>query len=254
VKTIFRRISLGLWFPIALVVIWELGASLYPNPFFVRPSTIAATFPVAIDSSWWFEALLPTILLTLGGYLLGSVVGVLLGIFIGASPSSVRLLGPLAVFVRSTPVAATIPVILAIFGLGSVSLYVAVAMTVGFQVLLVTMLGISRTDSHTVEAARVLGMGRTATLFQVRLPAAMADVLVALHTALQTALLVAVTVEILAGGSGMGRFVTEALNSMRVAHLWVSVIVVGVLGVFLHEAFFVLERRLAPWYFRVKGI
>lgn len=247
------RFGLGLWFPILLIVIWEVGARVYPNPFFVRPSLIAAALPVAIDSGWWFQALLPTVLLTVGGYLLGSVVGILFGIFVGSSPASVRILGPLAVFVRSTPAAATIPVILAIFGLGTVSLYVAVAMTVAFQVLLVTMLGVARTDSHTVDAATILGLGRVATLFQVKLPRAMADVLVALHTALQTALLVAITVEILAGGSGMGRFVTESLNSMRVAHLWVAVIVVGLLGVLLHEVFHLLERRVAPWYFQVKG-
>lgn len=252
-RRFLRHLSLVVWLPVAVVVVWELVATIRPNPFFVRPSVILGTLQAIVTSDWLVQILFPTILLTLGGYSLGVVIGVFLGAIIGSHPYSLQVLGPVAVFIRSTPNAAIIPIILAIFGIGSVSLYVAVAVAVGFQVLLVTMLGVARTDLASLETAQIMKMGPIATLIQVRFPQAMGDVLTALHAGIQTALLVAITVEILAGGSGMGRFVIESLNSFRVAHLWVGVVIVGLLGVVLHEVFLRLERRIAPWYFQVKG-
>jgi ABC-type nitrate/sulfonate/bicarbonate transport system permease component len=253
VTKVLFRIGRVLWFPVAVVVVWELMSAVRPNPFFVRPSVILGTLSSVIAGDWLIQILLPTILLTLGGYGFGVVFGVVFGAIIGCHPFSLQVLGPIAVFIRSTPNAAIIPIILAIFGIGSVSLYVAVAVAVGFQVLLVTMLGIARTDSAALETAQIMKLGPVATLIEVRFPRAMGDVLAALHAGIQTALLVAITVEILAGGAGMGRFVIEALNAFRVAHLWVGVVVVGLLGIVLHEVFLRLEKRIAPWYFQVKG-
>jgi len=192
--------------------------------------------------------------LALGGYGVGVLLGVVGGVLVGSQPWVARFLGPVAVFVRSTPMAATIPVIIAIFGLGSVSLYVAVSMTVGFQVLLVTMLGVSRTDSRFRDSAQILSLSFVETLLFVRFPAAMADVLVALQASIQTALLVAITVEILAGGYGVGGYVSEALGLFRTPSLWLAVFVVGLLGIVFHEMYFAIERRVAPWYFHQKGV
>jgi ABC-type nitrate/sulfonate/bicarbonate transport system permease component len=250
-----RLKSLGqiLWFPTLVIVVWEGLATTRPNALFVRPSVIVSTLPVIVNEDWFGRVIVPTVLLVLGGYGLGVLTGVILGTAIGSNPYSLQILGPSAVFIRSTPSAAIIPVILAILGIGSVSLYVAVAVAVCFQVLLITMLGVARTNPTALETAGILKLGPLSTLIWVRFPAAMADVLTALHASIQTALLVAITVEILAGGSGIGRFVTEALSSFRVSHLWIAVLVVGLLGVALHEAFLWLEKRIAPWYFERKG-
>lgn len=250
---ILRRTVRVLWFPVSVVVVWEILSTVRPNPFFVQPSVLLGSIHTIVTPEWLLHTLLPTVLLTLGGYGLGVGAGVVLGAIIGSHPYSLHVLGPIAVFVRSTPNAALIPVILAIFGIGSVSLYVTVAVAVGFQVLLVTMLGVARTDPASLETARIMKMGPIATLVQVRFPGAIGDVLTALHASIQTALLVAITVEILAGGSGLGLFVIEALNAFRVGHLWVAVVIVGLVGIVLHEVFLRFEGRIAPWYFKVKG-
>lgn len=248
-RAISSRVLIGMWLPLALVALWQVATMAFPNPFFPEPREILSALDALASWEWFVLRVWPTITLTVGGFLVGSALGVIMGVVIAAHPLTYSALSPLAVFIRSMPSAAIIPVILAVFGFERVSLYVAVIVAVSFQVTLVTMLAVYQTDSRHIDMAKVAGMSRIKTLFVVRIPAATGKILTGIQAALQVALLVAVTVDVLAGGSGMGRFTAEALDTLRLTHMWVAVVVVGTIGVVLHEVFYLLERRLAPWYF-----
>jgi sulfonate transport system permease protein len=253
-RSLWVRVFTVLWFPTVALLIWHMVTLWKPNLFFTQPARIGAVAAQQLSPQWFVDVVMPTLILTVGGYFFGALFGLVAGTLIGSHPLLVRVLGPVAIFVRSTPAAATIPVILAIFGLGPLSLYVVVSVSVGFQILLITMLGVSRTDAGYQDVADVLRLSFTERLVLVRLPGAMPDILVALQASVQTALLVALTVEILAGGSGIGRYVSEALGLFRMPSLWIAVFVVGIIGVVLHELYFAAEKRLAPWYFHQKGV
>jgi sulfonate transport system permease protein len=242
-----------LLFPSAVLLIWEIFVRNHPNRFFAEPSRIIDTFLTLASWSWIEERVVPTLAVVGAGYFVGSVSGVILGALVGMSPIALRVVGPVAVLLRSTPSAAIIPVILAVFGLGVSSLIAAVATAVGFLVLLVTMVSVARTDSMVLDQAALLRMSAVESLLLLRLPAATGKILVGLQAALQVALLVTVTVEIMAGGQGMGGFTAEALNTMRLNHLWVSVLIMGIVGFIFHEMFHWAEKRLAPWHFAEKA-
>jgi ABC-type nitrate/sulfonate/bicarbonate transport system permease component len=246
------KILIGLWMPVVVLVLWQVATTVSPNPFFSSPWEIAHAFDAIASWEWFFRRVWPTLTLTIGGFVAGSITGVVLGIAIAAHRITFAAFGPLAVFIRSMPSAAIIPVILAVFGISRVSLYVAVIVAVAFQVTLVTMLAVHSTDSRLIDNARVVGMSQFAILIFVRVPSATGKILTGIHASLQVALLVAVTVDLLAGGTGMGRFTAEALDTLRLTHMWVAVVVVGTIGVVLHEAFYLAERRLVPWYFQMR--
>lgn len=251
-RALAAKILIALWLPTAVILLWQVVTMVSPNPFFSEPWDIAKAFDSIASWEWFVRRVWPTVTLTVGGFVLGSLIGMFLGIAIAAHPFLYAAFGPLAVFIRSMPSAAIIPVILAVFGIGRLSLYVAVIVAVSFQVTLVTMLAVHSTDSRLIDTARVAGMSRLKTLFSVRVPAATGKILTGVQAALQVALLVAVTVDVLAGGTGMGRFTAEALDTLRITHMWVAVVVVGTIGVLLHEIFFLAERRLIPWYFQMR--
>jgi ABC-type nitrate/sulfonate/bicarbonate transport system permease component len=50
----------------------------------------------------------------------------------------------------------------------------------------------------------------------------------------------------------MGRFASEALDTLRLTHMWIAVVVLGAVGVFLHWLYNLAEKRLAPWYFGLR--
>jgi ABC-type nitrate/sulfonate/bicarbonate transport system permease component len=81
----------------------------------------------------------------------------------------------------------------------------------------------------------------------VQIPGAAGQILAILQVALQTALLVAVSTETVASASGIGRFISDSLNTMLLTHLWVVVIVMGVVGFLLNELFESLAKLARPW-------
>ena len=250
--TLVKRFLVGLWIPLLAVVVWQVVATLYPHPFFTEPLVIARELWALVSIDWIIRYVWPTVALTLSGYVTGSLVGVTMGILIGSHPLLYQGLAPLAVFIRSIPSAAIIPVVLALWGIGPVSLFVSVVVAISFQVALVTMLAVYQTPADVLDTCTLLGMSKLQTLVTVRIPSATGQILTGLQAALQVALLVAVTAETLGGGSGMGRFTSDALDSLRLSHMWVSVVVLGLIGVVLHHGFAYLERRLAPWYFGMR--
>lgn len=248
-RNFFRTALLFSWFPLGLGLLWEVGSRLGAHPFFPAPSRTWHALLELSSLDWFIKTVWPTVALTLGGYGVGVTGGLVLGIFLASRPLITRALGPVAVFVRSVPSAAIIPVILALFGIGTLSLYITVTVAVLFQIALATMVGVADTPSKMIESARLMGLSRTSILFLVRVPSATSRIITGMQAALQVALLVAVTVETFASGRGIGRFTAEALDTMRITNMWVSIGILGIIGVLLHEAFHALERRLFPWYF-----
>ena len=249
-----RKIVIGLWFPVLLVVLWQFASTAVDNPFFSPPTEIWG----ALQAVWGWDFvslhILPTIGLMLWGYLSGASIGVLVGSFVGSRPRLLAVFSPIAVFLRSMPSSAKIPVILGIFGIGITSLYVGVTLSVFANTMVVTMLGVARVPTGRVDQSRLLGLGYLHELFMVRVPSAAGDILVALQSALQVAILVTVFIETQASGRGMGAFTMDSLNLLRVSHLWVAILVLGTIGLLANEAFHALEAKLAPWYFETKGV
>ena len=248
--TMFRLALMSLWFPILVIALWWAGSIISPNPFFTPPPDIVLTLLRLLDGPFLELYVLPTIRLIFSGYLLGAIAGVILGTAVGYHPRGLEILGPLIIFLRSIPAAARVTVLIGIFGLGTQSLILAVALSATFHVAMMTMAGVARTSSATLDSARILRVSFLRRLFLVRLPAATGDILTSLQTSLQGSILVAVLVETIASGRGIGTFTAEALSLMRISHIWVSVLVLGTLGLVLNELFHVLERKLAPWYFQ----
>ena len=251
-KPLVARIVTALWLPVLIIVLWQIVTALFPRPFFTEPRVIVADFIHLADLSWFAINVWPTVWLAIAGYLMGAVFGVFVGVIIGAHEFTYRGFAPLAIFFRSIPSAAIVPVILAVWGIGALSLYIAVTVAVAFQVALVTMVAVFNTPQSVVDTSRIMKLSPWKTLLILRIPAATGQILTGLQAALQVALLVAVTAETLGAGGGMGRFTSDALDTLRLSHMWISAVVLGVVGIVIHYGFSVLEKRLAPWYFGMR--
>ena len=248
---IFRYLLVISWFPAFVISTWWLVSSTTTNPFFAPPDKVLVTLMRLISDGFFLQIYLgPTIALVFSGYSIGALAGVILGAAVGYNQASFRIFGPIVVYLKSVPSAARVPVLLGIVGIGTQSLILAVAISVTFHVAMMTMGGVARVNQATLTATKILNIGFFHQLMLVRIPAAAGDILSALQTGLQGSILAAILVETLASGQGIGTFTQESLGLLRISHLWVSVLVIGTLGLVLNELFHVLERKLAPWYFQ----
>jgi len=240
------------WFPLTLILIWQALQSQSNNPFFPTPVKIWSSIKYVVTPDWVTSSLASSLVTLLGGFIIGSCLGIFFGAILGSHEYLRAVFLPITNFIRCIPSVAKVPVVTAILGFGLFSRIATVTIAVLFPVLLSTLRAVGNTDQSLIENSKLLGFGFWRTLLQLRLPAATGEILAGLQAALQVAVLVMVVSEMLGSGIGLGAFIIRAQSTFMIPDMWLGIIILGALGVFLNGAFQLLERKIAPWYFASK--
>ena len=176
-----------------------------------------------------------------------AVVGVSLGALMGVSKIAKELFTPALELVRPVPIAAWIPLVIIIFGIGELPAEVLVFLGTVYPFLLNTLSGVAQTAPIHLRAAAMLGAGRMTTIFRVVLPSALPSILTALRLSLGIGWWVTVLAELLAVRSGLGYRLVIAQQNIDTATVMATIVVTAVIGAALNGLAILLERRLLRW-------
>ena len=143
---------------------------------------------------------------------------------------------------------------MAIMGLGLSTRITIVTVAVLFPVLMSTVRAVGATKLELLELSRSLKFGRMRGLLSIRIPGAIGEILTGLHASVQVAVLTMIVSEMLGSGIGVGAFIIQSQSTFRIANMWVGVFVVGLIGLALNFFFLKIEQKIAPWYFKSKGL
>lgn len=256
------RVKLGVWQVVlvaAFLAVWEIGTRLpllsqntnLFDPFFVsRPSQIATrlydwTFGDKAGYLW------PHLWATLGATLLGLIVAVVSGFFVGLLFSQKRALAivfnPFIVALNSLPRIAFVPLITMIFGLGLVSKVVTAWFIVFFLVFFNTFKGGMAIEKELLDYCRTLGASERQLVWTVRIPNALAWMFTALPNAVSFSLIGVVIAEFVGSTTGMGYLIIVSLATLNAGDMFAALTVLSLVGVCLVTLFQMLERRLLSW-------
>lgn len=181
------------------------------------------------------------------GFVLASVVGVLLGFWMATSRRAQDILDPWVSFFYSSPLVALMPFFLLVFGIGLAS-KVAIVFTIAiFPILLNAFVGIRSADPHLLEVASAFNCSKRQVFTKILLPAALPYVIVGLRLGIGRALTGVVVGELFASRAGVGHIITEAGQSFDTATVFFGVLIFSLMGVTLMEGLKRLEQALAPW-------
>ena len=103
---------------IALVLLWQVGVTTFEVPEFIFPSPWQIALQFAEYKGPLMAAAWSTFWVTMVGFGLAIVVGVLLGFLIGSSRVAYAALYPLMVGFNAVPKAAIVPILVVWFGIG----------------------------------------------------------------------------------------------------------------------------------------
>jgi sulfonate transport system permease protein len=181
------------------------------------------------------------------GWLLASVAGVALGVFIGQSATARAWLQPMLEFIRPLPASALLPLAIAIFGLSPTMVLSVVAFGAMWPVLLGTIHGLTSVQPRLQEVARCLGLSRTANVCKIGLPNALPDILAGMRLALTVALIVSVVGEMIASQPGLGQAILLAARAFRASELFAGIVLLGLIGLASNFLLALAERRLLRW-------
>lgn len=181
-----------------------------------------------------------------GGWLIGSLLGIAIGMLIGRVSLARLLLRPIIDFLRFISPLAWVPLAILWFGIGYWSKASIIVLISLFTVVVNTVHGVGALDRETEKAGRSLHLTWHQRI-EVRLMSAMPDILVGLRYALGAAWGGVVLSELVAGDVGIGALESFGAQSFDVAQIMVGMVVLATLGYAANWAFVHAQRLLFPW-------
>jgi NitT/TauT family transport system permease protein len=242
------------WLP-ALVVfavviaVWEGSIAAFHIQQFLlpRPSAIVKTFWTARHSLW--PAGWTTFKEALGGFFIGSGLGLAVATVVGRFRGVGTALMPIAIAANAVPIIAFAPIAGAWFGEVSPHSKMAIAAVLCFLPVMVnTLRGLSSANPRQIELMRSYAASELEIWRRVRVPTALPFVFTALKVASVLAMIGAIVGEYFGGSfNALGVLINSDAQVFDFVTAWAGILVASLLGLALYGAVAGTERLVVRW-------
>jgi len=249
----YRLPSYVVWpftFTLALFLIWELACRGFqiPQAFLPAPSLI-------FKAMWDFRVTIidntiVTLWTTLLGFGIATVVGLLLGVMIGASKGIYEALYPVLIGFNSIPKVAIVPVLILWFGVGPLPAVLTAFLISFFPIAVNVATGLATTEPELRDVLRALGATRLEIIRKISLPRSMPVFFGSLKIAITLAFVGSVMAETVGSNKGVGHLMLSAQAAFQVPLVFAGLLALAVLGIVLYAMMAVVERRFTQWAYR----
>lgn len=235
--------------PIAIIIIWEVLAdfNMIDTRFFPAPSTIFNSFLNLLKSGILLNDLSISLYRIIGGFIVGAVPGLIIGLTMGLFPLIRNILDPLVAATYPIPKLALMPLIMIMFGLNDLEKIIVIAIGTFFIVLMNTAAGVINLDKIYMDVARNYGASKKDYYLTVALPGALPMIFTGLKLGMGMALLLIVAAEMNGASSGIGYRIWESYNIFDIPAMFVSFIIMSILGYIFTILLDLIERVIIPW-------
>jgi len=184
---------------------------------------------------------------TVLAFLIGSLLGLAFGLWLGLSPAASALLDPYITAMNAMPRVVLAPIFMVWFGLGIWS-KVALGVTLVFFIVFFNVYqGVKEVSPVVLNNAVMLGANRKQLLRYVYLPSATSWLFSSLHTSVGMAFVGAVVGEYLGSASGVGYLIQQAEGAFDINTVFAGILVLTAFALVLDFAVGRAERRLLQW-------
>jgi sulfonate transport system permease protein len=241
-----RQTLLGAVIPLAIIILWQFLASSDLIPSYRLPSPVSV-WAAGIDlyeRGVLYQHIAISTQRVLLGFGIGAIVGLALAALVGLSTGASQLFAPTLAALRAVPSLAWVPLLGLYIGLNEDSKVALVAIGAFFPVYTTVASALRHVDSHLVELGRSYGYSGVGLLSLVQLPAVVPAVISSLRLALAQAWLFLVAGELLGASLGLGFLLVDSQQNGRIDRLFLTIILLGLLGKLTDTAVGLLERFL----------
>lgn len=229
-KAFVHRHGLGVAGTVAFLVLWELCARFVWRDAQVLPAPTQALVAAArhLTAGELVEHVATSLGRIVGGFTLGALAGIALGIAAGWYAALGRIVRPLVDLLRPIPPLAWIPIAIVWFGLGEPSKWFVIFLGAFFPIFTNAYRGMRSIPPVILRAARTMDVDGPALLFKVAIPAALPDIATGLRVGFGLSFGTLVAAELIAADRGMGYLV---MQSRQLGELGVAVFGILLIGV-----------------------
>ena len=250
---VLRRVGLAIGLPVVLVVIWWFASAGSTAFYFPPLSKIVKVFPDTWFGPRMVDDVLPSLLRLAVGYLAALVIGVGLGIPIGANQRLRAVVEPLFEFLRAVPPPVLVPILMLIAGIGATMKILVIISGCVWPILLNTVEGVRAVDEVLTDTCRSYRIRGGLRVWHLMVRSASPQIVAGARQALSIGIILMVISEMFAASSGIGFTVIQFKDGFRIPQMWTGVILLGLLGVLLALLFRLAEWRVLGWYHGIRA-
>jgi NitT/TauT family transport system permease protein len=232
---------------------WELTTrlGLVDRFFFGQPSGIVhrlytwTTEGTALGPLWQQVAV--TMEETALGFLVGSVLGVVVGVLLGRNRLLADVFSPYIRAANSIPRVVLGALFAISLGLDLRSKVATAAVLVFFVVFFNAFQGVREVDRDLIANARILGANSRRLTTEIVIPSAMSWIIASLHISFGLALVGAVVGELFGATQGVGELIYNAEHNFDADGVFAGMLLLAVVALVAESLITALENRLIKW-------
>ncbi len=240
----------GIIASVALLVValagWEWGFEWLGVPHYIVPpvSMVYDEFFFMFETERVVFHSFVTLMETMTGFVLGALLGMVVGYAMGMSPWAELVFSPYLLALQIAPKVAFAPLFILWFGY-TVYPKILVAVLIVFFPIMVNVLGALRAvDPDLINLARSFKARRSQIFWKIEFPASMPALFSGLRVGATLAVIGVVVGEMVGGNIGLGYLLVFGEGSANTAMVFVSILLLTLIGVLAYVAVIVLERKV----------
>ena len=215
--------------------------------FFGEPLKIFSAIYIWFTSGEIYPHLWVTLEETVLAFFIGTILGLIVGLWLGLTPMASAILDPYIKAMNAMPRVILAPIFMVWFGLGIWS-KVALGVTLVFFIVFFNVYqGVKEVSPVVLNNARMLGANASQLLRFVYLPSATSWVFSSLHTSVGMAFVGAVVGEYLGSAKGVGYLIHQAEGAFDINTVFAGILVLTVFALLLDLAVTFAENKLLKW-------
>ncbi|MGY8527088.1 nitrate ABC transporter permease [Paracidovorax citrulli] len=179
------------------------------------------------------------------GFGLAALIGIPAGFLLGRFAFLNAMASPIISLLRPVSPLAWLPIGLLLFKAANPAAIWAIFICSIWPMVINTAVGVTRVPQDYLNVARVLDLSEWKVFTRILFPAVLPYMLTGVRLSIGTAWLVIVAAEMLTGGTGIGFWLWDEWNNLKVEHIVIAIFIIGVVGLLLEQALVALARRFS---------
>lgn len=231
-----------------LLAAWEISVRASGvKPVILPPPSIVFA-ELASAPLWYLEHAWYTLLITLAGFALAVIIGVLLAVIVVESRLLESTIYNLIVALNSVPKVAIAPLFVIWMGTGAEPKIAIAFLIAVFAIVIDTVLGLKSVPQDIVDLGRSLRGSRLRMLLAIRFPNALPSMFAGMKVAISLALVGAIVGEFVSAQRGLGYVILSAQGMFDTPRVFAAITVLAVVGMILFAILARIERLAIPWH------
>ena len=229
---------------VLVLLLWEILYLLVGDVALRSPAATARNLGAMLGDTRFLPHIRETLLAFVQGFAIAVVVGLLIGVPLGAARFAGEVAEPILVALYSIPKVTLYPVILLIFGIGMPAKVAFGAIHGSVPISIFAMNAVRNINPTHLRTARVMGLSPSALAWKILVPAALPEIVTGIRVGFSLALIGTLLGEMFGSQRGLGHLLMQAMSLHNIERILALTLLLVVFAAGVNAMLLAVDRHL----------